>query len=467
MSSSTRRGGGNPFKRLDLFFKMEEDLMADATLHGSVLSLVALVFMVMLFLVELSAFMTTEFVTEIDMDTGLDTQMRVSFNITLPALSCDYATVDLLDMIGTNRLNVTKNIEKWQIDKDGNRKMYQGRNRDQREVNHDNHLHPELHVLHENGVHAEELSGADFAQYTSKNEFVFADFYAPWCIWCQRLEPTWEKFAEDVEEQGYPVKVVKVNCVENQPLCKEQHVAAFPTLRFLRYGEVVTSGDFRSDRTVDALMDFVKRKMDLEHQYKQWPEARKAHAQNWNPDHPGCLIVGYLLVNRVPGNFHIEARSKNHNINAASTNLSHTVNHLSFGMELTGDQLKRVRKAQAGMPTKFSPLDDMTFAVPVQHQAHHHYIKVVNTVYRLGRGYRNKMSAYQMLTTNQVMRYGEQDVPEAKFHYDVSPMAVTVTRQGRQWYDFLTSTLSIIGGTITVLGLVDGLIYRILKPKKA
>lgn len=31
---------------------------------------------------------------------------------------------------------------------------------------------------------------------------------------------------------------------------------------------------------------------------------------------PPPQLSGYLLVNRVPGNFHIEARSKAHNLNA-------------------------------------------------------------------------------------------------------------------------------------------------------
>lgn len=30
------------------------------------------------------------------------------------------------------------------------------------------------------------------------------------CVWCQRLEPTWEKFAEDVEAADMPITVVKV-----------------------------------------------------------------------------------------------------------------------------------------------------------------------------------------------------------------------------------------------------------------
>lgn len=36
----------------------------------------------------------------------------------------------------------------------------------------------------------------------------------------------------------------------------------------------------------------------------------------------------------MPGNFHLEARSKNHNLNPVMANLSHVVHHLSFGNPL-------------------------------------------------------------------------------------------------------------------------------------
>jgi hypothetical protein len=48
-------------------------------------------------------------------------------------------------------------------------------------------------------------------------------------------------------------------------------------------------------------------------------------------EHPGCLLVGHLLVRPVPGNFHVEARSRAHNFAAAAANLSHVVNNLTFG----------------------------------------------------------------------------------------------------------------------------------------
>lgn len=37
----------------------------------------------------------------------------------------------------------------------------------------------------------------------------------------------------------------------------------------------------------------------------------------------------------MPGNFHIEAQSKHHNLNPALSNMSHVVNHLSFGPVLS------------------------------------------------------------------------------------------------------------------------------------
>merc|ERR1719409_2153367 len=114
--------------------------------------------MVMLFFVELTAFLATGYTSQIIMDSNMNSQLRINFNVTMLDMSCDYATVDLYDVVGTNAMNVSRNIEKWQLDADGNRRMYQGRNREQHEVDHDNHLHPEIDELHKNGVHAQPLT---------------------------------------------------------------------------------------------------------------------------------------------------------------------------------------------------------------------------------------------------------------------------------------------------------------------
>lgn len=41
------------------------------------------------------------------------------------------------------------------------------------------------------------------------------------------------------------------------------------------------------------------------------------HDEKW----PGCMVSGHIMVNRVPGNFHIEARSLVHSIDPTATNV--------------------------------------------------------------------------------------------------------------------------------------------------
>ncbi len=41
-------------------------------------------------------------------------------------LPCRFAVVDVLDVLGTNRMNVSKNIEKWNLDETGRRRFFQG-----------------------------------------------------------------------------------------------------------------------------------------------------------------------------------------------------------------------------------------------------------------------------------------------------------------------------------------------------
>jgi len=78
----------------------------------------------------------------------------------------------------------------------------------------------------------------------------------------------------------------------------------------------------------------------------------------------------------------------------------------------------------------------------------------------------DKVTTYQFLEQSQIVHYNVDDVPEARFSYDLSPMSVIVEREGRKWYDYLTSLFAIIGGTFTTLGLIDSMFYRVFKTKK-
>jgi hypothetical protein len=65
---------------------------------------------------------------------------------------------------------------------------------------------------------------------------------------------------------------------------------------------VVQPPDYRSDRTVDAFTEFAKSKLSKDEQILSLPPLEQAqHHERMlenRDDHPGCLMSGFLLVNR-------------------------------------------------------------------------------------------------------------------------------------------------------------------------
>jgi len=74
--------------------------------------------------------------------------------------------------------NITKNVEKWQLDENGVKRIFNGRNKEQKDIAHDTH-HPDIETLHENGVHAIPIEEAGFGTFVKEHKFSFVNFYAP------------------------------------------------------------------------------------------------------------------------------------------------------------------------------------------------------------------------------------------------------------------------------------------------
>ena len=68
---------------------------------------------------------------------------------------------------------------------------------------------------------------------------------------------------------------------------------------------------------------------------QEWNDALtsyRAPHYSWNVTrHPGCQLSGHIMVDKAPGKFLIHAQSYGHDIAAHMTNLSHIVQHFSFG----------------------------------------------------------------------------------------------------------------------------------------
>lgn len=133
-----------------------------------------------LFLCETYAFAVSRTVTSIAVDENTDPQIRLNFNITLMDLHCDYVSVDVWDALGTNRQNVTKNIDKWQLDETGKKRIFNGRNRETRTLQHDEHDQTLEEMHAEQGQAVTELTMDTFDDFLKDHDMAFLDLYAPW-----------------------------------------------------------------------------------------------------------------------------------------------------------------------------------------------------------------------------------------------------------------------------------------------
>lgn len=181
----------------------------------------------------------------------------------------------------------------------------------------------------------------------------------------------------------------------------------------------------------------------------------------------GCQVYGFLLVNKVAGNFHFAPGKsfQQHHMHvhdlqpfkgAGEFNLSHTIIRLSFGNEFPGiiNPLDNVQKLETSGSGMFQ-----------------YFIKIVPTIYENIDGdliATNQFSVtehYRSLSGSQEQGHNH-GLPGLFFMYDLSPIMVKFTEKQRTLAHFLTGVCAIVGGVFTVAGIIDSFIYHSMRSIK-
>ncbi|KAJ0795736.1 putative Thioredoxin domain-containing protein [Helianthus annuus] len=103
-----------------------------------------------------------------------------------------------------------------------------------------------------------ELDESNFEAAISSFDYIFVDFYAPWCGHCKRLSPELDKAAPILSGLKTPVVVAKIDADKYSRIAKKYDLDGFPTLKIFVHGVPTDyNGPRKSDKLVRYLRKFV------------------------------------------------------------------------------------------------------------------------------------------------------------------------------------------------------------------
>jgi len=82
------------------------------------------------------------------------------------------------------------------------------------------------------------INKEQFEQLINNDKPVLVDFWAPWCGYCRRIGPAYDKIAEQYKDS---LVVSKVNIDDEAALAQAEKIEVIPTLVIYRNGKAVSS----------------------------------------------------------------------------------------------------------------------------------------------------------------------------------------------------------------------------------
>ena len=85
---------------------------------------------------------------------------------------------------------------------------------------------------------AKNYTAAQFQKVLSEGRPILVDFWAPWCSYCRRIGPAYDKIAQQFESE---LEIVKINIDDEPALANAEQIEVIPTLVLYRDGKALGS----------------------------------------------------------------------------------------------------------------------------------------------------------------------------------------------------------------------------------
>eukprot|EP01029_Cantina_marsupialis_P020396 TRINITY_DN4778_c0_g1_i1.p1 TRINITY_DN4778_c0_g1~~TRINITY_DN4778_c0_g1_i1.p1 ORF type:complete len:500 (-),score=139.41 TRINITY_DN4778_c0_g1_i1:300-1799(-) len=483
----------------DFFKKIPEELkILKGTKFGGALTIAGFFLLALLVILETKSYLIPDTSNKVVFEDLGGENIRLEFDALFHELPCQFIQIDVEDVLGSHKINVTKSIEKWRIDPGTIQHEKPRRLAKSEEIKtpeFDENI-PEEHSDHHGKAIAPALNPDNWEHFIKQHDVTLVAFMATWCHWCKRLSPIWEASAGAANKKfGDRVTLAKVECADpaNKELCGQHHIQGYPTIVLYTNGLTHSHQQYQGPRSVEAFLNVIERQLKklkpaaenkrrLLEDEKKKPEVanppkavdelkKDKHEENLmavkTGMKEGCEVSGYVDVKRVPGTLFMTLDSESHSFDHSSVNVTHFFRSLNF---VEPDVRRRLHEIPSELSIGRNKLLNEDFVSNDAKTTHQHYLKGLAvsrpTNDRFEDEDRSPMRhAYKYSSTSH--SYVSEDIPMVKLQYDFSPVSVMISQDDKMpFYHFITNLCAIIGGVFTVLGLLDAVIYQGVKMRE-
>ena len=82
------------------------------------------------------------------------------------------------------------------------------------------------------------MNNEQFRNVMNEGKAMLVDYWAPWCVYCRRIGPAYEKIAQ---QYGDRLVVAKINIDEEPVIAHQEKIEVIPTLVLYEGGQAIAS----------------------------------------------------------------------------------------------------------------------------------------------------------------------------------------------------------------------------------